>query len=72
MITDFLAVTGLVVAVLVWLTIQRSAARHGLSARGMFRCGACKGDCGGSRPDCPKSRLGLDGRPGEGAPERGP
>lgn len=70
MITNALAITGLVAAVLLWLTIQRSATRHGLSARGMFRCGACKGDCGGSRADCPKGRLALHGRANDREPER--
>lgn len=57
MLTDALAVAALVALVLGWLAAQRLASRHGSPEPGAFRCGACSGDCGGSRPDCPQGRL---------------
>lgn len=56
MLTDVLAVAGLIALVLVWLAAQRLGVRHGPPGTGAFRCGACRGDCGGSRPDCPLGR----------------
>lgn len=57
MLTDALAIAALVALVLGWLAAQRLASRHGSPQASAFRCGACSGDCGGSRPDCPRSRL---------------
>lgn len=57
MLIDALAVVGLVALVLVWLATQKLGARHGAPAAGALRCGACSGDCGNRRPDCPRFRL---------------
>lgn len=57
MLTDALAIVGLVALLFLWLAVQRLASRHGSPEAGAFRCGACSGDCGWSRPDCPRHRL---------------
>lgn len=78
MLTDVLAVAGLIALVLVWLVAQRLGARHGPPGAGALRCGACRGDCGGSRPDCPLGRPsagpaahGGDDGGGSGRDEKG-
>jgi hypothetical protein len=72
MFTDLLAVAGLVALVLGWLAAQRLAARHGSPESEAFRCGACSGDCGGSRPDCPGLRFSPRPKTGEADPAPAP
>lgn len=60
MLSDVFAVAGLIALLLVWLALQRWAARHRGAELAASRWGACGGDCGGARSGCPRRPTAND------------